>query len=288
MQSMGDSIEALEVQSENLRLMVNREWLFEKKMRRAARIAMLDKLAEKQFIDPELTQCYKNFFERITKADTIIASCSTEDVTLKMIVNDIESIRQQNGVEPAFQLMLLLATIREGDDLNRIARQYMEDWITDTRKEGGEAAFWRSSVLYAIGERDNAISAIRAYLRESRGSPEDGFTVWHLRFNLLNYLIDGAMQTETPQFQEDCEKLCGELNLDMVDSAHENYKAVQDTLGAYLIAFARSEDEIEAGIMKCRNAYDGAATDKAGVAFQKLHERMGWSKLLRSEFGNAS
>ena len=287
MQSMGDSIQALEVQSETLRLMVNREWMFEKKLRRAARLAMLDRLAEKEFADPNLTQYYRDIHGRIIKASDIVTSCSVEDVTLNMIVSDIKGIRQQNGLEPAFQLMLLLASIREGDDLNRMARQYLEDWITDTRKQGSEAAFWRSSALYTIGERDNAVSAIRAYLSEPPGSTEsDGPIIWRLKFNLLNYLIEEAMQTETSQFQNECEKLRSELNLDSIESAHKDYSAVQDTLGAYLIAFAQSENDIEGGITKCRNAYDSTATDKAGVAFQKLHERMGWSKLLKSEFGN--
>ncbi len=285
---MGDSIEALEVQSENLRLMVNKEWMFEKKLRRAARTAALDKLADREFTDPDLTRHCREFHGRITELANIFSICSIRDISLKTIVNDIECMRQQNGIEPAFQLMLLLASIREANDLNRIALQYMEDWIADKGKTGSEAAFWKSSILYMIGERDNAISVIRTYLRMSQGSPDgDDTTVWYLKFNLLNYLIDGAMQTETSQFLAECERLRCELNLDFLDSAHENFRAVQDTLGAFLIAFAQSEEEIEAGIMKCRNAYDSSAEDKAGVAFQKLHERMGYSKLLKSEFGSA-
>jgi ppGpp synthetase/RelA/SpoT-type nucleotidyltranferase len=287
MQSMGDSIEALEVQSENLRLMVNKEWMFEKKLRRAARTAELDKLAHREFSDPDLTRRCKEFHGRITQATTTFSSCSIADIRLKAIVNEIECMRRQHGIEPAFQLMLLLASIREPNDLNRIALQYMEDWISNKDKTGSEAAFWKSSILYMIGERDSAISVIRAYLRESQGKPDgNDTTVWYLKFNLLNYLIDGAMQTETSQFLAESEKLRRELNLDLLDSSHANFGAVQDTLGAFLIAFAQSEDEIEAGITKCRNAYV-STEDKAGAAFQKLHEQMGWSKLLKSEFGSA-
>ena len=79
MQSMGDSIQALEVQSETLRLMVNREWTFEKKLRRAARIAMLDKLSEKKFENPDLTDHYRKLYRRITEAASTIAGCSIED-----------------------------------------------------------------------------------------------------------------------------------------------------------------------------------------------------------------
>jgi hypothetical protein len=287
MQSMGDSIQALEAQSENLRLMVNREWMFEKKLRRAAQTAMLYRLVEKEFSDPDLTLHYRHLHGRITESADFFTSCPIEDDALNAIVKDIKDIRQQSGLEPAFQLMVLLASIRDGEELNPLARQYLEDWISHSGKEGGEAALWRSSVLYTIGERDGAVSVIRAYLSAPSSNPGcDEFTIWNLKFNLLNFLIEAAMQTETAQVQKECEKLRGELGLDGIEGAHERYGAVQDTLGAYLIAFAQSEDEIEQGIAKCRNAYDGAATDKAGIAFQKLHERMGWSKLLKSEFGS--
>src|SRR5208337_1398240 len=283
MQSFGDSVEALEVQSELLRLRRIEERETAKLGQRArvagaARKAMLAGLARKQFDSPALTESYKSVHDRITNFEQLLASCRIDDSTLTLIVNDIADIKHEpNGLEPAFTLMLLLASMRENSDLNYITIQYLEEWIALTGKQGVEAAFWRSSVLYTIGERDAAITTIREYLSSS-GAEFD----WNLKFNLLNYLIESAIQTAIgpSTVREECDKLIAELDLSAMTDENTRYSAVQDTLGAYLIAFGQYEDEIETGIAMCRNAYGKDSEDKAGIAFGKLHERMGWSKLL--------
>ena len=62
---------------------------------------MLDRLAEKEFADPNLTQYYRDIHGRIIKASDIFTSCSVEDATLNMIVTDLKGIHPQNGLEPA-------------------------------------------------------------------------------------------------------------------------------------------------------------------------------------------
>jgi hypothetical protein len=283
MESIGNSVEAIEVQTDYLRQGVFREWMFEKKLRHAARLAMLDSLAEKKFNGDDLTQRYKTSHTRLKAAAHVIADCAIQDSTLTFILDDIASMRKvPHGLEPAFTLMLLLASIREKNDLNYKARQYLDEWVIETGKEKVDAVFWQSSVLYAIGEREAAIHSIEDFLNTCG----EGKDLWNLKFNLLNYRIESAMQEtqDSSDTRKECEALINELDLHAMTSANPKYPAVQDTLGAHLIAFGENEGQIEEGITICRHAYSKDASDKAGIAFQKLHERMGWSKLLKSEF----
>jgi len=289
MQSFGDGVEALEAQSELLRL----RWTQERetlKLRQKARIAYAARKAMLRNFDPpqsnklELTKIFDEVYKNIIRCMAYLSDCSLDDPDLVSILGSIEKIRsQQNGIEFAFKLLTLTASIRNKGDLNKDAEKYLEEWIEFTRKEKAEATYWRSSVYYLIGEIEAAILTIREYLLNQ---PCIDKWNWAVQFNLLNYICQSEMvqpSDEHSKRKEECEVLISDLELNNINKEDINYSAAQDTLGAYLIAFGNTEEEIYLGITTCQNAYRNSSDDESGIVFRMLHERIGWTKLLSME-----
>ena len=289
MQSFGDGVEALEAQSELLRL----RWAQEReasKLRQksliayAASKAMFGKLDQREFGREALTDHFRKIYKKLVNSEAYLLECSIDDATLVSIVQEIDEIRKEpDGIVPAFRLMLLAAAMRRKGDLNDITKQYMEEWIGYTKKEKAEATYWRSSVYYTIGEMGAAIAIMREYLS---GQISKTDTDWYIKFNLINYICHSEMIQTSDEFlrhKEECQNLIADLELNTIKEEDTMYAAVQDTLGAYLIAFGSTEKEIYKGIRTCQSVYNESAPDRPGLAFRMLHERIGWTKLLSIE-----
>jgi ppGpp synthetase/RelA/SpoT-type nucleotidyltranferase len=268
MESIGDSVEAIEVQTDYLRQNFNRERMFEEKARYAARVLMLQELSEKDFPEGELGSECQKVYDDIKEAASTLRDCSVNDKMLVSIVERIERIhQQQEGLEAAFKLMLRVASLREENDINYIVLQYLSEWLRETAKTDVEAVFWESSILYVMGDREAAISCIRS---SNIGTASE--TEWKVNFNLLYYLIEAAIQeTADPSAMKvECDEIMQRLNLADTKVGDRFYSPIQDTIGSYLIAFGSSEEEIERGVEMCRNAYASGGADKAANAFKRL------------------
>ncbi len=245
---------------------------------------MFGKLDQREFGREALTDHFRKIYKKLVNSEAYLLECSIDDATLVSIVQEIDEIRKEpDGIVPAFRLMLLAAAMRRKGDLNDITKQYMEEWIGYTKKEKAEATYWRSSVYYTIGEMGAAIAIMREYLS---GQISKTDTDWYIKFNLINYICHSEMIQTSDEFlrhKEECQNLIADLELNTIKEEDTMYAAVQDTLGAYLIAFGSTEKEIYKGIRTCQSVYNESAPDEAGLAFRMLHERIGWTKLLSIE-----
>ena len=280
MESFGESIQGIEIQSEMIRTLVTQDWKEEDDLRHSARVAMIDWLEDKDFGEQEITENYKQILAIIQSDRERIKTCSIVDDLVRSIINQIRGLRGlEGGLDAAWPLMVYVSSIRPDNHLNHMAKEYLRDWL---KKEENEArtTLYKSFTYYMIGERAEAIREIDEFLR---GSHLDDREHRLLKFNLLYYLIEEASYSahRATELRKRCDVLIESLQLqastDLLDLA------IKDTLGYYGIIFGSTREEIERGIRLCQAAYSAkAGAQDQGERFMVLHERIGWRRYLRA------
>ena len=280
MESFGESIQAIEIQSEMIRTLVTQDWKEEDDLRHAARVAMIDWLEDKDFGQEEITENYNKVLSAIQAQRDRLKTCSIVDDLVRNIINQIRSLRSiDGGLDAAWPLMVYVSSIRPDNHLNHMAKEYLRDWL---KKEENDAlaALYKSFTYYMIGERAEAIRESRRIFEISHVEDRDHRK---LKFNLLYYLIEEASYSahRATELKKRCDALIEELQLrngtDLPDPA------IKDTLGYYGIVFGSTREDIEKGIRLCQAAYAAKTGGQGqGERFMVLHERIGWRRYLRA------
>ena len=280
MESFGESIQAIEIQSEMIRTLVTQDWKEEDDLRHAARVAMIDWLEDRDFGNQEITEGYHHILRIIQSERDRIKTCSIVDDLVRSIINNIRSLRAlEGGLDAAWPLMVYVSSIRPDNHLNHMAKEYFRDWLKKEEKLAN-IALYKSFTYYMIGERLEAIREIDEFLRVSHVDDRDHRK---LKFNLLYYLIEEASYSSerAADLQKRCDVLIEDIKLrngtDLPDPA------IKDTLGYYNIVFGTTREEIEKGIRLCQAAYaENIGGKHQGERFMVLHERIGWRRYLRA------
>jgi hypothetical protein len=280
MESFGESIQAIEIQSEMIRTLVTQDWKEEDDLRHSARIAMIDWLEDRDFGEQEVTESYRRILAIIQTERERIKTCSIVDDLVRNVINQIRSLRtREGGLDAAWPLMVYVSSIRPDNHLNHMAKEYLRDWL---KKEPNEAltSLYKSFTYYMIGERGEAIREIGEFLRNSDLNDRDHRK---LKFNLLYYLIEEASYSadRATEIRKRCDDLIEDLQLH--DGTDLPETAVKDTLGYYSIVFGSTREDIERGIRLCQAAYSAKTNAVVNSErFMVLHERIGWRRYLRA------
>lgn len=283
MEGFGESIQALEVQSELVRTFITRDWSEENELRRAARISMVSALEQKVIEDEILRDRYRELFQIIQTNQAKLKTCSPNDPVMESLLNQIADLRQvKGGMAAAWPLIMYVASCRIDNQLNHMARRYVEEWVDEALSESADKVFHISSACYVIGERSEAIDLIRKFLKVST---EEQQIVTKLRLNLLYYLIEEAIYASyrAADIRAECDQIMQSLpfeDLSVLPDEIWRYAAI-DTKGFYKIVFGETRQEIEEGIRLCQNAYPKGSVKRDGD-FGILHERTGWRRYLRA------
>ena len=277
MHSFGESIQALEVQSEVIRTLITQHWTQEEELRHSARMHVIDWLKTKSFSNQFISDEYKSILNEINSKKDHIRSCSIADNLLKYLIEKLEGLRNsEDGLDAAWLLMVCLASIRRDNHLNAMTREYLAKFLK--KQSDARQNCWHASFAYhMIGERRNAINEIKNFLQKYEG--EEDVTV--IKFNLLYYLIEEASYTPHHYYdlKSQCDKLIKELELENQSSLPS--ASVKDTLGYYYIIFGEAREEILKGIRMCQAAYNEKLENhEPDERYSELHERIGWRRLL--------
>lgn len=163
MESFGESIQALEVQSEMVRTMMTEDWIEEEEMRHTARVAIFDWLEEREFKSEAVSSSYKRILATIHGARERLKRCSIVDDFLRRIVQDIRDLRNlDGGLEAAWPLMVYVSGVRADNNLNYIAKEYVRDWLRQ-EKSPALATLFRSFAYHMIGERSERSRRLKPF-----------------------------------------------------------------------------------------------------------------------------
>jgi hypothetical protein len=181
------------------------------------------------------------------------------------------------GINPAWLLMVCLASIRRDNHLNSLAKDYLSAFLK-TQDNPESNCRNASFAYYMMGERNNAIKELQLFQRENKDSTSE---FREIKLNLLYYLIEEA--SYSPHNGRELENQCGKIISDL--KLNETYEqaetAAKDTLGYYYIIFGSGRNAIQKGIRLCQDAYKEAkAKGRPGEHYMVLHERIGWRRYL--------
>jgi ppGpp synthetase/RelA/SpoT-type nucleotidyltranferase len=282
MESLGDSLQAIEVQSETLRNLIQQEKTIDTEHRRTINTLIASGL-RKRF--PESPGIAKALFEEIESNSEYLSKCSIGDARIQRIREDIEKNSEiVEGIGPArYLLNVWIACIRISDDLNHIAQLSINNVRATMRQKSEMKSFlWAAMMSYFIRDTERAILLCKQGLRSTGG---DTVTEYQLKNNLCYFLIEscGDNPPDIEARKDEAGKLKAELESDKLPT--ELKAAAKFTAGTYFVAFGETEKEIRAGISACETAYDDSPT--APEPFVRLLldvcRRQGWRRILYLE-----
>ncbi len=280
MESFGESIQAIEIQSETIRKIVTQDWEDEEDLRHAARITLIDWLEKKTFEDENINRSYQKIINVMLTRMQTIKSCKLNDHLIKHLIEEISFLRSKgSGIDAAWPLMVSLSSIRQDNHLNYLAKEYLDDWLRKIDNPA-LACLYKSFSYHMIGERIEAINEIDQFLMRSNLDNQDHR---NLKFNLLYYLIEEASYSSESikALKEKCDRYI--LYLDTHNWEGIPDASVKDTKGYYQIVFGSTRAEIEKGIRTCQEAISRSEDDnQSRKSFSGLHERIGWRRYLRA------
>lgn len=280
MESFGESIQAIEIQSQTIRKLVTQDWEEEEDLRHAARITVIDWHEGREFKSIEIEKQFEKLLEIMQSKIDLLKCCDINDSLIRYLTNEISSLKNTDGgLEAAWPLIVCLASIRQDNHLNYLAKEYLDDWF-EKYEDRVKACLYKSFSYHMIGERTEAIREIEEFLPQSNLKNIDYRT---LKFNLVYYLIEeaGYLPRHSKEIKQKCDRYMRELEAENWEGLQEI--AVLDTKGYYQIVFGETREEIEKGIRACQAARATSEhTSDRGKLFHQMHERIGWRRYLRS------
>ena len=279
--SIGDMIQNLERQSDNLRDLITRNEQLERERRTSAIKTLTYALIKSQ--QPENGQHYTKLARAVYENGDIIGECRTEGKDFVDIVEKWRRLTKKSGHSlSSSRFIVFLAVLRKPRDIDDIAIQAIETWIS--RTEGPDyirALAFRSWAYWALGDIDGAVAAAEEWLRfvqtfEFETSDERDS---RLRSAMLENAYYRAERVFANPSTDDAEAEQAYVRT-LMDKAPiaptERQRMVdQDTVGAIVIMIAENTDELLRGKKMCESAnrwgQKSSPDDEVFREFYNLH-----------------
>jgi ppGpp synthetase/RelA/SpoT-type nucleotidyltranferase len=297
MNTIADSIESIEAQSELVRELIHERWNAEQTWRAALRRHLFNSLpnwTEKDIFGPKGTEIRS----LIDAGAHHLKSASDDDSSYQDIAYGIYELCN-DSLREGFVLQAYLALVRESqkDRDNAIERALAWLEIAESEWRQGRAKAYEvwsiPLVLQACGDLPSAIGVGRKLLEQCTAFDE--YDKCAIAFNLANHLVEDSYFTFPWRRQE----LVGPVQLqfeavkkeilELAESA-KPLRAIDETPfldfdGMIAVLFATAPAAAQAGIeLITRGNQNVPDNDRdAAQAFYDLHIRMAWRRLLDLE-----
>jgi len=280
MESIGDSLQAIEVQSESLRDMVFEQNIVDAERRRLAITQLAHGMNRR--LPKDQAPVANDTFNKIQKNLDYLSKCGRDDLFILKVREEIEANQEVlTDMGPAKALLnVWLACVRTTNDLNHVAQLSISELQSYMRKTNrGISFFWAAMLNYFILNLDRAIACSREGLAQSDC---DNVTREKLTNNLCYFLVESCVENppDIEKRRSEANRLRDRLSPDQVSESLR--PAAAFTLGYYDIIFGAAEEDILRGVRKCETAYD--STDQKPDDFVSLLiqdcRRAAWRRIL--------
>jgi ppGpp synthetase/RelA/SpoT-type nucleotidyltranferase len=280
MESLGDSLQAIEVQSENLRAVIAEQSVVDADRRRLVITQMAEGL-QRRFPEGKAAGA-RLIFERIKNDIDHLSRCRLEDERLVVVTKDIEANNESIADIGAAKLLLYvwLACIRLSDDHNHMARMNINEVQRNLEKKNkGLAYHWAAMLHYFIRDFDSAIDLSRKGWRSSGVSAG---TRKKLANNLCYFLIESCIEAPPDQEKRKREATALREELRSHKVPKELRPAANFTRGFYDVIFGETEEQILGGVSQCESAYRKEHRNPDAFVSLLIQDcrRAGWRRIL--------
>lgn len=273
MESFGDSLQAIEVQSEALRDAINGRMMILEQRRRAALVRLMDRLTNEKFPTQLAGEKFEECFQQIEVDRENLATCSSDDVLMTETIERIAKLAE-NGVDAFTRLRLLIfvATLRDDTDLAVEIDSAFQEWVDQSAPDEYFRVFVEAASLHQTNRIEDSIELLRNFL-ETRKSDENSRT---LRLNLASYILESNLIKLEMESRDEVEALLASVPLDNLSQAE--ISSHRNCVAASKIVFG-DESELEEGLKLCNEASKDVVSYGAGYC--ELYLTYGWQRKLR-------
>jgi len=278
MESLGDSLQAIEIQSETLRAMVSEQGVIDADRRRVV-ITLMAKGLQGRL--PAASDAHA-IFEEIQADMEHLSRCGLADRKLVAIKKKIEDNRDTVGDIGSAKLLLYvwLACIRLSDDHSHMAQLCIDELQINVRKSNeGLSYLWGSMLNYFTWNFERAIELSR------RGLAVAGIDLSireKLTNNLCYFLTESCSETPPDLEARKAEATTLRDQLKTMPLSPDIKPAVNLRFGFYDIIFGEKEEEILDGVRQCELSYE--KEKQTPDEFVRLLigdcRRAGWRRIL--------
>lgn len=283
MQVFGDSLQAIEQQSELLRELIEERWRAEHQWRLLARQTLLRDLPNWK-VHGESAKALR---QRIDTGIDHLRGCLGDDHELQDILSGIDRLSQENLPE-AYVVRAFLAIERNDERQLGAAVRDATVWLDrcENSKDRATADLWSVPlVMQACNRIDEAIETGRRLL--SGGFDLSAYDQAVVKMNLANHLIEleysapaivwsrrGEREHEVTKLVTDAQNVLG-----------HDLSPFRDTFGMIKVVFSDDPLDVITGIdlLEAGKIEEDQDEQKIAEAYYNLHSRIAWRKLLDLE-----
>ncbi|MBO9101111.1 MULTISPECIES: hypothetical protein [unclassified Rhizobium] len=274
MESFGNSLQAIEVQSETLRDAILEGTRPLERLRIAARIPLMETLRLwNDFHDSEVEARYKICLDYIEENSSYLAACARDDKNMKVAVELIESVKP-DAAQLRLSLTVFLASFRIDNELGNLVERALEDWREEDEPDDFDYLHFASASYHQTNRIDDAISSVRRFLDEHAEDPRCLIP----RLNLANYLIEASISQPAQRVREEIEVLLGEVRSRAGDPEAPDETALKSTESAFKVVFG-DEKEVKEGLEIQQQVL--AEVESMYRGFAEMYLALGWQRRFR-------
>lgn len=279
----GDMLQAVELQSSEIRRLILADIDMERETRDAARMYLMDieSICNKRKNNPDLAA----FSGELAEAEHYIKHCVEYDDTLEKLVGTVSRLCRDK-FEIGWLAAFDLASKRPSDRLVRLASRniiaFQRRISGRLRTEDEEAAntlVHAVMALYALGNLDGAIELSYSTAEITELPSRHRQMILH---NLADYLVEREYYKPTTDSQRRKRQLKEILRLH--DNSRTDDLEIDGSSDGFLqLTFSDDPKVIRAAIQKCQDVVQHAQKGEEHIAqkYSELYIRLGWRKLFR-------
>lgn len=276
MEGFGDSLQSIELQSVTLRETILSHSRPLERLRRAARLQLMNGLENKTFEEPGAQSAYESCLKLIQINSDHLGTCPTDDPAMVAATGAIADLRK-HGIDAVTRLMLTvyLASLRQGPDLAALVDGALSDLDAETSPDHFQRLSFYAATYHQTSRLDEAIATIR---KEITGRREDPEARVHLN-NLVNFLLERALHKPSADAKSEASKLIEFLEARQADLSEGELITFLSTKGAYLIVFG-DDSELREGLALQHSVHDKVEPRYKGYC--EMYLAYGWQRRFKS------
>lgn len=274
-EEIGNQLQGVERQSEELRDIVLSHEEEEKERRNVAVVRLFTTASEQIYNsdDSSIAECAKILLEKLDH----FSECHQEDIELNIFVDKLAALTKVAGQSRSTcSLAMLLATSRRDRDIDEIALEAINNWVNTAKgDERVKAVGFEAQACWSLGELDRAVKAAEQLVSLYTTPADKAFA----RLDLAYYKAEQIFSSGAPSSPAAIEKVRNLLKNIPKASCERTQMSMNDTKGAVLIMTATSVHDVTKGIKLCEKAWNWAQQTPDDIelfrGFFSLHRERG-------------
>lgn len=286
MRIIGEQLQQIDEQSEIIKEAISRAWQHDTR-RQAVALVHGERLHSTWPSDPEV--CWASLMLK----QNILTDKPIGSEDLARCLRLVDTLERSKNFEAIARLQMMLTVVSDAVTSNDVLHA-IQRWktVTESSQEYGRAWLIQGMVHFIFGNIEDAIEAVESNLEPGVILPNSLLARTHYNLAYL-YIVSihtkqgndfGAKRKaldnleKARQFTQRIDEKNGDP-ADILDKLRMQCR-VNDAAGYFDVICGESEDEIKAGLAKCRDSLNASPEPDVARRYFEVHERVAWQRII--------